>query len=307
MRLNVLRQNFTLDVHISVEKHERIGVIGPNGSGKSSLLAAWYSLARNDNIPAVMLEQRTECFPHLNVLDNVAFSIRARGVKKVDAQKEALGILAQAGMEPLARSLPGSLSGGQQQRVVLLRALATGATTALLDEPLVGLDIQSAREYRELLRTHPQIQQLVIAVHDPVDLLQLVDRVLLLDDGVLVADMATTDLFTMPPNTFAAEFVDCNRIETNEVLWFSPQHVELGKGTADFAGEGTIQTVDVKPHRTRITIDLHELGSQRIVAEIEGTTRLSPGETCRFRVDERHLRRGKSNQLLIPSEGDEQS
>ncbi len=302
MKLTVVRENFRLDVDLPVEEKERIGVIGPNGSGKSSLLGSWYSQAREQNIPAVLLEQRTECFPHLTVVENVAFSFRARGINKATAREQALEVLTQAGMDHLAQAFPHSLSGGQQQRVVLLRALATGATTALLDEPLVGLDISSSREYRELLATHPQIKQLVIAVHDPKDLLQLVDRVLLLDDGVLVADMPTQDFFATPPNAFAAEIVDCNRVEMNEVLWFSPQHVVIGSGSGGFVHHGVVHSIDVSAHRSRINIDLRDLETQRIVAEVEDTTSLSPGETCTVRVDEKHLRRGKSIQHLSFSE-----
>lgn len=298
MKFTVVRDTFTLDVELPVKETERIGVIGPNGSGKSSLLSAWYSQAKQENTPAVLLEQRTECFPHLTVAENVAFGIRARGINKTRAKRQAIDILARAGMEDLATSLPHMLSGGQQQRVVLLRALATGARTVLLDEPLVGLDIQSSREYRKLLTTQPDIKNLVVAVHDPVDLLQLVDRVLLLDDGVLVADMPIQEFFAKPPNAFAAELVDCNRVETHEVLWFSPLHVEFGPGNAAFTQNGVVHSIDVSAHRSRINIDLHDLGAQRVVAEVEGITSLSPGETCNIRVDVKHLRRGKSIQDL---------
>ena len=210
MRFTTSGKGFGLEVELPVASHERIGIVGPNGAGKSTLLAQWLRLNASDSAhPAtVLLQQRSLCFPHLTVIENVAFPMRSRGQSRTQARTAARELLASVKLDDLAERYPSALSGGQRQQVALLRALATGASTVLLDEPLAGLDVRAAHEYRELLGSlGNRIQQLVLVSHDPRDLLRLVDRIIVLDGGKLVADLPIQDLFSNPPDEFTAVLV----------------------------------------------------------------------------------------------------
>lgn len=287
MKFQHAYNGFVLDIELEVSAHERIGIVGPNGSGKSTLLSRW----RAQDSSSVLLEQGGSCFPHMTVTENIRLGAVARGMSKKGALVRANELLAHVGMSELGANYPAELSGGQEQKVALLRALATGARALILDEPLAGLDTPSQREFRADLNKVEQCDQLIIATHDPLDLLALTDRVVVLDGGRLVADMLTHDLFLTPPNDFVAELVDCNRVVTTDVVWFHPQDVRFGSGADGFNSAGTVHSIEVAPHRTRIGISLSGPDSHSIVAEIEGSSTLNVGEVCQISVNEQNLRR----------------
>jgi molybdate transport system ATP-binding protein len=204
MKLTLSHDGFDLDIDLALSTRERIGIVGPNGAGKSTMLRTWLALASAKLTPptAVLLEQESLCFPHMTALENVAFAPRAQARRAADT------MLTQVGLGSVAHRLPHELSGGQNRQVALLRALATGAPTLLLDEPMAGLDVETAAEYRARLREQSALlSQLVIVTHDPTDLKELVDRVLVLDHGRLVADCPVDTFFTHPPTSFAANLI----------------------------------------------------------------------------------------------------
>src|SRR3954453_9166177 len=153
-----------LSVALDAADGETVAVLGPNGAGKSTLLRALAglvplddgSIAIHDTVlddpgagTFVVPERRGVgvvfqdylLFPHLSVLENVAFGLRSRGVGRVDARVRASEWLARVGMADRGRERPTMLSGGQQQRVALARALVTEPRLLLLDEPLAALDV----------------------------------------------------------------------------------------------------------------------------------------------------------------------
>lgn len=311
MKLSASHNNFMLNVEFALAERERIAVVGPNAAGKSTLLAAWrdssdaqLASAALGHPSSVLLEQRSLCFPHLTVLENVAFARRAQRLSKVDAHTHALRDLTAAGLADVASAYPSTLSGGQQQRVALLRALATRATTVLLDEPLSGLDVRAAREYRELLSERADsMSHVVIATHDPSDVLSLAERVLVLDNGALVADYTVEQLFHTPPNQFTAQLVDCNRIELErQVVWFAPQDARLFEQPADgsnsnvtvtsdeFRAVGRIESIDHLAHRDRLQVSIHPvrqgLHSAHPMARSEITVETNRDQSSTFRVGE---------------------
>ena len=143
--VRVQRSDFTLDVQLNVAAGETVAVLGPNGAGKTTLLRALAGLdemegrvtldgevledsARGIHVPAErrrvgLVFQDHVLFPHLSVLENVAFGLRAQ--RKPDAKATAQRLLDDASLGDRARAMPRTLSGGQGQRVALLRALAT--------------------------------------------------------------------------------------------------------------------------------------------------------------------------------------
>ena len=170
------------DVSFKVEAGSLVTLLGPSGCGKTTTLRmiagleqptsgqVWIGgrdvtllppLARNVS----MMFQSYALFPHMRVLDNVAYGLLNRGLKKAEANERALEVLAQVNLEHLNQRWPAELSGGQQQRVALARALAPSPALLLLDEPFSNLDAATRErltlEVRDILRAAGQTAILV--------------------------------------------------------------------------------------------------------------------------------------------------
>lgn len=185
---------------------ETLGITGPNGSGKSTVLAVLAGLL----IPAsgraklgertlfdldddgrgtwvaphqrsvTLMAQNPLLFPHLSVLDNVAFGPRSQGAGRRRARQAARRWLAEVDAERFADRAPSSLSGGQAQRVALARALAAQPELLLLDEPLAAVDVDGKSELRSLLARVLAGRSAVLVSHDPKDVEALSDVTLAL-------------------------------------------------------------------------------------------------------------------------------
>lgn len=197
-------------------------VVGPNGAGKSTMLSLAAGGIRPDRgrisfdgatlaasgafVPShrrrfAYLEQRSLLFPHLSVLQNVAFGAeRGRAVRE----------LAAVGCGELADRRPRQLSGGQAQRVALARALAIDPALVLLDEPLSAMDAAVVPEMRQLLRERLAGRPALFATHDLLDVLTVADRVAVLVDGRIVEQGAVQDVLARPQTRFMAEFCGVN-------------------------------------------------------------------------------------------------
>jgi molybdate transport system ATP-binding protein len=172
---HVLRGALRLDFDLDIEPGVSF-VVGPNGAGKTTLLRVLAGLEALDDgelvaahrRPVAMAFQDHRLFPHLTVLDNVAFPARRRGTARHDARAAARPHLESVGIGDIARRRPRELSVGQQQRAAIARALATPAALLLLDEPLAAIDDASRTLIRSRLHaaTHPTI---VWVSHDPTD------------------------------------------------------------------------------------------------------------------------------------------
>ncbi|MGK7223844.1 ATP-binding cassette domain-containing protein [Kocuria flava] len=198
-----------LDLSVTVAEGQTLAVTGPNGAGKSSLLEVAAGLLVPDTgravldgrvlfdldargrgrwVPApergiVLLAQDPLLFPHLSVLENVAFGPRARGVGRGPARERALRWLAAVDATGLARRRPGELSGGQAQRVALARALAAEPRLLLLDEPFASLDADTAPALRRLLARVLADRMAVVVTHDPADVAALAGAGLRIEHG----------------------------------------------------------------------------------------------------------------------------
>ncbi|MCC2593705.1 ABC transporter ATP-binding protein [Tessaracoccus sp. OS52] len=228
------------DVELDLELPEGVctAVVGPNGAGKSTLVALLSGALRPDKgtvevlgrrladergfVPAhrrgfALLEQRALLFPHLDVLANAAFGVRAHGVGKAEAQSQALRHLAAVGCVDLAARRPAQLSGGQAQRVALARALAVDPDLVLLDEPLAALDAAAAPEMRGLLRSHLRGRTSVLVTHDLLDVLTLASHVVVMDAGRVVEEGPVADVLPRPRSRFLADFTGVNLL-TGELV-----------------------------------------------------------------------------------------
>ena len=210
-----------LDAALEITAGETVAVLGPNGAGKSTLLSVVAGLHRAGRsrvaldgrelagLPphlrgVALLAQDPLLFPHLSAADNVAFGPRAKGVRRSDAHRRALDLLAQVGVADLATRRPHQLSGGQAQRVAIARALATDPDVLLLDEPMAALDVDVTPALRQTLRTVLADRTTLLVTHDVLDALLLADRVVVLDSGEIVESGTTQEVLSRPRSAFAA-------------------------------------------------------------------------------------------------------
>jgi molybdate transport system ATP-binding protein len=238
-RILVQRDGFELDVAIDVAAGEVVAVLGPNGSGKSSVLYALAGLLplaggrvavdgqlwdcpdeRRFVTPADravgLVFQDYRLFPHLSVLDNVAFSgqVRRTGrpAARREARREAGAWLDRVGLSGLAQRRPGELSGGQAQRTALARALASRPRMLLLDEPLAALDASTRLEVRSELREHLAdfAGPCVVVTHDPLDALVLADRIIVLEGGRITQQGTPAEVARRPATEYVATLMGLN-------------------------------------------------------------------------------------------------
>ncbi len=233
--LRVARGTFALDVPLAAEPGEVLALLGPNGAGKSTALRALAGLlpltdghlhldgtvldSPADGVfrpaeqrPIGVVFQDYLLFPHLSALDNVAFGLRARGLRRAAARAGALPWLEQMGLAEHAGSRPAKLSGGQAQRVALARALAVRPRLLLLDEPLAALDARTRLDVRAELRRHlAEFEAVAVLVtHDPLDAMVLADRLVVIESGRVVQTGRPAEVARHPRTDYIARLVGLN-------------------------------------------------------------------------------------------------
>jgi putative spermidine/putrescine transport system ATP-binding protein len=201
-------------------------LLGPSGCGKSTTLrmiaghetvTSGDILLENRNIttlPAAargtaMMFQSFALFPHLSALDNVAFSLKMKGVDKATRHKQAQDLLERVAMGHLAQRKPGELSGGQQQRVALARALITQPRVLLLDEPLSALDPFLRIQMRaELRRWQKELGLTFIHVtHSQEEAMALADTMVVMNQGLIEQVGSPHEIYNAPATEFIARFM----------------------------------------------------------------------------------------------------
>ncbi len=308
--------SFDLDVDLSIAPGEVVALLGPNGAGKTSVLRALAGLLTIDagrialdgivldepaNAIRMPVEQRPIgvvfqdylLFPHLSVLENVAFGLRSRGVGRTTATARARSWLDRVGLGPAANRKPGSLSGGQAQRVALVRALATDPALLLLDEPMAALDVSTRVELRRELRQHLESFRGVrlLVTHDPVEAMAMADRLIVLEHGRVLQTGSPAEVTQRPRSRYVADLVGVNLFRgtaRQNVITISgggsltavgvtdgdvfavvhPRTVALYRarpdGTPRNVWEGRATDLDLQGDRVRVRLQ----GSPSIVAEV---------------------------------------
>lgn len=165
-----------------------------------------------------MMFQSYALFPHLNVLDNVAFSLKMRGVSKTERQMRAMALLERVSMANLAQRFPAELSGGQQQRVALARALIMAPRVLLLDEPLSALDPFLRIQMRaELRRWQKELGLTFIHVtHSQEEAMALADTMVVMNQGRIEQTGSPQQVFNKPVSEFVARFMGGHNILTTD-------------------------------------------------------------------------------------------
>jgi molybdate transport system ATP-binding protein len=224
-----------LECDIQVENNVTVAVLGPNGAGKTTLLRVIAGLIPvedgrievdgavfDDTAARIRLTPEARrvgfvfqdhgLFPHLNVLDNVAFGLRARGVDRKTASLRASEWLERVELVAYAASRPSTLSGGQSQRAALARVLVTDPQVLLLDEPLAAVDASGRLELRRALRQHLSgfAGVRLLVTHDPLEAASLADRVIVLEEGQVTQDGPFTEVSARPRSAWIARMAGLN-------------------------------------------------------------------------------------------------
>jgi spermidine/putrescine transport system ATP-binding protein len=201
--------------------------------------------------------QHYALFPHMRVLDNVAYGLKQRGVPKAERERQAAEALAMVRMDGFERRRPAEMSGGQQQRVALARALVMRPAVLLLDEPLGALDLKLRREMQvELKGIQDEVGiTFVIVTHDQEEAMALADRIAVMHRGRIEQLAAPTAVYDAPASAFVAGFVgELNVLEGTVLEGGERPLVDVGAGLQVRAGRvveqasaGQVAAVGLRP------------------------------------------------------------
>lgn len=227
--------SLSVDMELNVDEGEVVALLGPNGAGKTTLLRAVAGLVpltagcvrldgrvledaatgrylpTEDRSMGVVFQDYL-LFPHLSVLENVAFGMRSRGMRSNVASQRAAQWVDRVGLSAYVQDKPDALSGGQRQRVALARALAPDPRLLLLDEPLAALDVTTRAEVRRDLKRHlasfPGLR--LVVTHDPLEAATLADRLVVMENGRLVQSGTPAEVTERPRSQYVADLVGVN-------------------------------------------------------------------------------------------------
>jgi glutamate transport system ATP-binding protein len=224
--------NVVLDgIDLAIAHGEAIVVAGPSGSGKSTMLRCINGLESIDEgeirfagapLPRGgkelqrtrsrigMVFQQFNLFPHMTVLQNITLGpIRVKGVSEEQAKQRGRELLERVGIPEKAEQVPADLSGGQQQRVAIARALAMDPELMLFDEPTSALDPEMIREVLDVMRQLARDgMTMVVVTHEMGFAREVCDRIVFIDDGVIVEQGPPEEFFANAQSERAREFVD---------------------------------------------------------------------------------------------------
>ncbi len=217
-------------INEKIEEQEVVCVIGPSGSGKSTFLRCLnlleeptegevYLDGKRINEPGVdidsvrvklgMVFQNFNLFPHMSVLDNITLApIKVKGKSREEAESIAHKILEVVGLSDKAEEFPAKLSGGQKQRVAIARALAMGPEVMLFDEPTSALDPEMVGEVLNVMKKLAEHgMTMVIVTHEMGFAREVADRVLFMDQGIVMEQGTPKELFENPQNERTKSFL----------------------------------------------------------------------------------------------------
>lgn len=320
----------TLDVALRAESGSVVVLLGPNAAGKTTLLRALAGLVplehgrvtldgfvledvsaglrlSPERRPTGVVFQDYLLFPHMTVLENVAFGLRSRGAARSAARERAMTMLDRVGLASCASAKPKALSGGQAQRVALARALATDPRLLLLDEPLAAMDAGARAELRRGLSRHLAAYDgtCLVITHDPIEAMTLGDQLVVLEEGRVVQAGTPEDLSSHPRSRYVAELLGLNlyrgRAERGAVVLSDGRrliaadpipasgdvfavippravalHREAPHGSPRNVWRGLVEDLDVVGNHVRA----HVSGELPVIAEV------TPGAVASMRLDD---------------------
>jgi putative spermidine/putrescine transport system ATP-binding protein len=311
-------------VSFTIGRGEFFALLGPSGSGKTTSLRLIAGFEQPD-AGRILLDgvdvaatppygrsvntvfQDYALFPHLSVIDNVAYGLRRRGVPAPQARTRALARLEMVQLAALADRAPAQLSGGQRQRVALARALVNEPSVLLLDEPLGALDLKLREDMQTELKSLQRSLGItfVFVTHDQGEALSMADRVAVFNAGKIEQLDTPRNLYQRPDTEFVARFVGsanvlkgdearrvlgragCYALRAEEVRLVDVPHLETHRephGAAPTHVPGTVIDVQYRGAVSRLRVDVGggtvlqaELDSGRVLREaaLGSTVRLT--------------------------------
>ena len=268
-----------VNVNLETREGEFLVLLGPSGSGKTTLLRMIAGLEEptsgeiliggvmvNDMTPRerriAMVFQSYALYPHLTVLGNIVFPLKARGMGKAEREQKADWAASLLGIKQLLDRKPRELSGGERQRVALARAIVREPSLFLLDEPLSNLDAKLRASARaELEQFQKRIGTTTIYVtHDQVEAMAMGDRIVVMNFGRVHQIGTPAEVYDEPADTFVATFLGSppmNLVETESaIMGFRPEHVgPASPGSVSDAGLSL---------RVRVTLEEY-LGAEMVL------------------------------------------
>lgn len=262
-------------------------LLGPSGCGKSStlrMIAGHESVTAGDIVLAgtnitdlpparrgtAMMFQNYALFPHLSVIDNVAFSLKMKGVGRDERRTQARSLLELVDMESFGDRLPAQLSGGQQQRIALARALITSPQILLLDEPLSALDpFLRLRVRSELKRLQLSLGISFIHVtHSQDEAMALADHIIVMNGGRIEQAGTPHQIFDAPRTEFVARFMGGHNIIALDGAKYAVRADRISLATAPLAEGRDAVVKAIEYLGTTVNVSLDMAGAPEITATV---------------------------------------
>ena len=300
-------------VSLDIADNAFFTLLGPSGCGKTTLLrmiAGFEDVTEGEILlfgqsiaglepnlrPVNTVFQNYALFPHMNVLDNVAFGLKMKRLDLEARRKQAGRMLELVHLSALAGRMPSQLSGGQQQRVALARALAPEPKVLLLDEPLSALDLKLRQAMRVELK---QLQEetgitFLFVTHDQEEALTMSDRIAVMSQGRVQQVGTAREIYETPLNRFVAEFIgETNLVDAEVTLVADGQaEVVLASGQKLVCSGGAASpgrhALSIRPERVTVSAEGElEATVQRVVylgSDLQLLTQLSGGTPFAVRL-----------------------
>ncbi len=321
-------------IDLEIQQGEFVALLGPSGCGKTTLLRSIAGFLRPESgriliegqdisrlaahqRPLNTVFQNYALFPHMSVLENVAYGPRRQGASKQEAAGRARAALDMVGLADFGPRYPREMSGGQQQRVALARAIVNQPKLLLLDEPLSALDLK-LRKRMQLELKHLQAKlgiAFIFVTHDQEEAMTMADRVVVMHAGKIEQVGGGTEIYRHPATRFVAEFIgDANLMPftaidgdalqmdaqglrvrlpgktapARGVAVLRPEDLRLADASAATALSGTVTDVINVGSHCMIHVDI---GGQVLVARHGGIapSGLGPGAAARLAFAPEHL------------------
>jgi len=273
-------------VDLDIYQGEFLTLLGPSGSGKTTVLRMIAGFEIPDagtihlngseitHLPAYERDVNTvfqdyALFPHMDVITNIEYGLRVKGMNKSDRRDQAMNALQQVRLDGYENRKPNQLSGGQRQRVALARALVNRPAVLLLDEPLGALDLKLREQMQiELKELQRQVGiTFIFVTHDQEEALTMSDRVAVFDRGKIQQLDSPAIIYENPANSFVAGFVGISNLISGEAgksllgkegTWLvRPEKIEIDSQQSDGrSATGQIREVEYLGPATRFLVDL---------------------------------------------------
>ena len=303
-------------VDLTVAPGEFFAMLGPSGSGKTTclrLIAGFEQPTSGhieifgesaDGVPPYRRNVNTvfqdyALFPHLNVLDNVAYGLMVKGMARTERRRMAEEALALVRLPGYGARKPGQLSGGQRQRVALARALVNRPKVLLLDEPLGALDLKLREEMQEELKSLQKALGItfVFVTHDQGEALSMADRVAVFNDGRIMQVGAPQEIYQRPRSRFVADFVGSSNVLPPDFVqrwagqrrWGSlrPEQIRVQREARAEGVPARVVAMNYLGAATRLALDVEGLRLHATVPA--GTTLPEIGDAVTLTFNREHL------------------